>query len=64
VEEDSPDKEEVRLFVFDNNSMIDIDALENFVSSNRESLSNSDSVLKIDLNQLMTVKENAASIRA
>ncbi len=50
--------------MFDNNSMIDIDALENYVSQNRESLSNQDSVLKIDLNQLMTVKENAASIRA
>jgi hypothetical protein len=32
IEDDTPDKEEVRLFVFDNNSMIDIDALENFVS--------------------------------
>lgn len=50
--------------MFDNNSMIDIDALESFVSTNRDSLASAESVLKIDIDQLMTVKENAASIRA
>lgn len=64
---DAPDgaleKEEIREFVFDSASVIDIDALELFVQSRREQLISSEEPLHIDVSNLLISRSNVTKKR-
>ena len=57
------EKDEIKEFVFDTNNYIDVDALENFVQSNKDDLINSEEGLEIDLSKMMINRKDAISAK-
>lgn len=49
--------------MFDTNNYIDVDALENFVESNKDDLINGEEGLEIDLSKMMINKKDAISAK-
>mmetsp|Transcript_97707 Transcript_97707/g.134430 ORF Transcript_97707/g.134430 Transcript_97707/m.134430 type:complete len:100 (+) Transcript_97707:642-941(+) len=60
TEED--DRDDIKDFIFDSDKLIDIDALENYVSQNRDALTANEDEFHIDLSSMMvSAKSNKQS---
>ena len=54
------EKEEIRDFVFDSESVIDVDALEAFITNKKDALIESEEPLHIDISSMMISKKHVA----
>ena len=55
--------EEVRDFIFDGEDVIDVDALEAYVSQRKDQLASSEEPLRIDISTMMISKKAASPKR-